>query len=81
MSILDSAELLVQAKNYSGSGNWLDEANSHNTTTLGGALFKAFAAEQYVFLPGTAGNYLSTPDAAALGLHAARAYVNVGTWT
>ena len=73
MSILDSAEALLQAKNYSGSGDWLDENNSHDaqfgTGTPGVAdpLFKGFdASGQYVYLPGLSGNYLNTPDAAAL---------------
>ena len=65
MSILDSAELLLQARNYSGSGNWLDEANSHDAVFVG-PLFKAYdvTVGQYIFLPGTTGNYLSTPNAA-----------------
>jgi len=33
MAVIDSAELLLQAKNYSGSGDWLDESgNSHDAT-------------------------------------------------
>ena len=68
MSILDSAELLLQAKNYSGSGNWLDEANSHDGVN-NGSLFKAFttAVGQYVFLPNATANRVddTTPPAAA----------------
>ena len=69
MSILDSAELLLQAKNYSGSGNWLDENNSHDGVN-NGALFKAFVTTvgQYVYMPGTSSNFLSTPDASALDI-------------
>ena len=35
MGILDSAQMLMQAKNYSGTGDWLDEANSHDGTITG----------------------------------------------
>ncbi len=76
MSILSSAELLLQAKNYSGTGDWQDESGNDHHAQLGSTsgadtndpLFKSFAGEQYVFLPGLSGNYLSTPDAAALDL-------------
>ena len=68
MTILDSAELLLQAKNYSGSGNWLDEtANSHDGVNSG-TLFKAHTGDNYVFLPGTASNTVSLADAAVLDL-------------
>ncbi len=68
MSILDSAELLLQAKNYSGSGDWLDEANSHNGT-FSGPLFKAYdGTTQHIFIPTVSGNRLETPDAAALDI-------------
>ncbi len=70
MSILDNAELLLQAKNYTGSGDWLDESGNGHNATINGALFKAYspATGQYIYMPGTSGNYLSTPDAAALDL-------------
>ena len=76
MSILSSAELLLQAKNFSGTGDWQDETgNGHHAqlgSTSGGdtndPLFKAYTGEQYIFLPGTSTNYLSTPDAAALDI-------------
>ncbi len=67
MSILGRAELLLQAKNYSGSGNWLDEANSHDAVN-NGALFLDGTTEQYLYLPGVAANYASTPDTAALSI-------------
>ncbi len=76
MSILNSAELLLQAKSYVGSGAWQDESgNGHHAqlgSTSGGdtndPLFKAFIAAdgQRVFLPGTSGNILTVPDSAAL---------------
>ncbi len=66
MSILDSAEVLMQASNYSGSGAWLDEANSHDAqlgTTSGGdaadPLYLAHTGANYVYFPGTAGNSLT----------------------
>ena len=72
MSILDSAELLLQAKNYSGSGEWLDESGNGHNAQLGSTsgadtndpLFKALPGDQYMWLPGIAGNYLSVPNAA-----------------
>lgn len=69
MSILDSAELLMQAKNYSGTGNWLDEtANSHDGVN-NGALFKDFLTDslQYLYVP-ISNNGASTPDSVALSL-------------
>ena len=36
MAVIDSAELLLQAKNYSGSGDWLDEANAHDAVNWSG---------------------------------------------
>ncbi len=74
MTILDSAELLLQAKNYSGTGDWLDEANAHDaqlgTGTPGVAdpLFKSAGSLQYIFHPGLANNHLNIPDAASLDL-------------
>ncbi len=78
MSILDSAELLLQAKNYSGSGEWLDESGNGHNAQLGadaGAdtsdpLFKAFSQSdgQYVFMPGNNTNEVSTADTAALSI-------------
>ena len=64
MGILDSAVLLLQAKNYSGSGEWLDESgNGHHAQfgSTGGAdtndpLFKAYDGTQYIYFPGTADN-------------------------
>ena len=68
MSILDSAEVLLQAKNYSGSGNWLDETANDHDAVNNGALHLSHTGTQYVHLPGIAANYVSTPDAAALDL-------------
>lgn len=68
MSILDSAELLLQAKNYSGSGNWLDEtANSHDAVN-NGALHKAHTTDSYFFFPGITSNRLTVPTNANLDL-------------
>ncbi len=68
MSSLATAVMVLQAKNYSGSGDWLDESGNSHDAANNGALFKAYSAIQYVYLPGTAANYLYTPDAAALDL-------------
>ncbi len=91
MSILDSAEWLRQLKNYSGSGAWLDEANSHDAQfgSTSGAdtndpLYKSLDAGQYVYLPGGTGNFLSAPDTAALSITGdvdLRARVALDDWT
>ena len=69
MSILASAELLMQADNYIGSGDWLDEVNSHDAS-ISGPLFKAYSAAdgRYVYNPASTGNYVATPDAVALNI-------------
>ena len=74
MSILDSAEALYRAKNYSGSGDWLDEVNSHDaqfgtgTPGTNDPLAKDLPAEQYIYSSGVDGNYISVPDSAALSI-------------
>jgi hypothetical protein len=71
MGILDRAELLLQAKNYSGSGEWLDEANSHNAQfgstgdpDTNDPLFLAYTGTQHVYFPGSVGNSVSVVLAA-----------------
>lgn len=92
MTILDSAEWLRQMRNYSGSGDLLDEANSHDAQfgSTSGAdtndpLDKAFGGEQYLFLPGTANNEATVPDADELdgytGTMSLRARVALVDWT
>ena len=40
MAVIDSAELLAQGSNYSGSGNWLDESgNGHHLVPTGSPTF------------------------------------------
>ena len=63
MGVLARAEMLMQAKNYSGSGDWLDEANSHDGT-IDGALFHPYAGIRHIFVPGVAANYVSAANAA-----------------
>lgn len=67
----DSGELLRQTKNYSGSGDWLDEfGNSHDAQlgSTGGAdtndpQFLPWDGEDYVRLRlWGSGNFISTPD-------------------
>ncbi len=68
MSILDSAQVLLQAKNYSGSGDWLDENNSHDaqfgtgTPGTNDPLFISRGAFDHCFFPGATTNYTSVPD-------------------
>lgn len=61
-NVLRRAELLLQAKNYTGSGDWLDESGNGHDATNSGALFKAYDGTQYTYLPGTTSNYMSTAD-------------------
>ncbi|MDK1103793.1 MAG: hypothetical protein QGD93_09295 [Actinomycetota bacterium] len=69
MGILDSAVLLLQAKNYSGTGAWLDESgNGHDARfgSTGGSdtndpQHLPYDGDQYVYFPGTAGNTVSVP--------------------
>ena len=75
MTIFDSAEWLRQLKNYSGSGDLLDEANSHDARfgSTSGAdtndpLFEPNAGEQHLFLPGTSGNDCDVPSTTQLNL-------------
>ncbi len=74
MTILDSAELLVQAKNYSGSGDWLDESGNGHDAQLGSTsgsdtndpLYRDYDGFKYVALPSTGnGNYLLDSTASA----------------
>ncbi len=64
--ILGRAELLLQAKNYSGSGNWLDESGNSHDAVNNGARFLAHAGTQYLRLSGVANNHATIPDAGYL---------------
>ena len=67
MSILDSAQLLLRASEYSGSGDWLDEANSHDAQfgdgSTGGT-FPVFVASTHFTFDGA--QYFSISDDAGL---------------
>lgn len=64
MGVLGRAELLFQARNYSGSGAWLDESGNGHDAQFGSTsgadandpLFKDFTGTQYIWFPGTADN-------------------------
>jgi len=58
------ADARWQAKNYSGSGDWLDELGSADLTPSG-VRFLAHSGTHYVGLPGVNGNFVETPDSAA----------------
>ena len=72
--ITDSATHQWRSSLYSGSGHWLDTKGSLNLNKPGGSndgLFLAKGSQNYVRFPGgTAGDYISTPDAAALDITA-----------
>ena len=75
---LDDAYLLVRAQNYSGSGDWLNEARIGGVGdgqfgSTGGAdtndpLHKALDGIQYAYFPGGVSNNMSTPDSAAVSI-------------
>lgn len=46
MAVIDSAVLLLQAKNYSGSGDWLDESGNSHDGVISGA---TFSTDHFVF--------------------------------
>ncbi len=66
-TILNRAEALWHASNYSGSGDLLDEANSHDAVVTG-PVFLVYDGTQYMRLTGITGNYASTPDSVALSI-------------
>ena len=73
--VLDDTELLLQARNYDGTEKWLDESGNGHDAQFGSSsgtdtndpFFKAYGGEQYVFHPGSAGNYLSSARLAITG--------------
>ena len=73
---LGRAELLLQASNYSGSGEWLDESGNGHHAQFGSTsgsdtndpLFLSWTGLQYLYLPGINGNYADTPDTAPLSI-------------
>lgn len=61
MSVIGRGELLLRAKNYSGSGNWLDESgNGHDATPVSSPTFN----DTYFTLNGT--DHFTVADAAGL---------------
>ncbi len=73
VNLLD-AEASARANQYSGSGSWLDERNSHDAALPGGTndpLFTDHAevqADNYFRHPGLASNDMTTPDSVALSI-------------
>lgn len=60
VGILSSAELLLQAKNYGGSGDWLDESgNGHNASISGATFLKKGTYTQSLWLPGIVDNNMT----------------------
>ena len=94
MTILERAELLLQAKNYSGTGAWLDESdNSHNAqlgSTAGDDTNDPLFLEpgtggtpgvQYLYMPGTVNNTVSTSTFTLTGNITATAVIKPDDWT
>ncbi len=67
-SVLDRAVLKLQAKNYTGTGDWLDESGLGHDATPSGATFREYAGTQYLWLPGVTSNNAVVPDSAALDI-------------
>ena len=64
MAVIDSTEMLLQAKNYSGSGGWLDKSPNGHDGVITGATFKAYSGRQYIWFPGTTDNHVLVTIAA-----------------
>lgn len=77
LASLDTAVLLLQAKNYSGSGNWLDESGNGLDATITGATFvdggNATLGQSH-FRMGGGGNYMVISDNAALDFDASTSW-------
>lgn len=67
-ALLTEATAFWRAADYSGSGVVADGSGNGHDLTNNGATFLAYSGEKYVYLPGIAGNYVSTPDAADLDI-------------
>lgn len=76
-NVLDDAVAYAFAKNYSGSGAWLDESGNGRDAQLGSTsgadsndplFLNTESGLPYLYLPGISGNYASAPDAAALDI-------------
>lgn len=87
MTILDSAELLLQARNYSGSGDWLDESGNGHDAQFGTGTpgtndpqFLPWDGENYLHLPQVAGNYVVTPLINVLPADDAHGEQSIGGW-
>ena len=98
VSILSGAEAYWKASQYSGTGALLDlsgnahhaqlgstaGADSNDPLPLGGLTTFGTVESKYIYLPGSAGNYLSTPDSAALSITGdidIRVAVAMSDWT
>lgn len=70
MSVLDNAVGLWQAKNYTGTGDFLDESGNSHDGTITGATFKAYNATDgaYAYFPGVSGNHVTLADSVPLSV-------------
>lgn len=66
MNIFDEAEVLLRAKNYGGSGDWLDASGNGHNGAITGATYLAYDGEPYFWYPGSADNHISVADSATL---------------
>ena len=83
--VISQGELIARAFQYSGAGSWLDEASSHDAALPGGTnnplWKKPDAGVQYIYLPGTAGNTITTPTFVLTGDVTITAVVGPDDWT
>ncbi len=74
MAGINDSEAFARANQYSGSGSWLDEANSHDAALPGGSNDPTFfdhaeaQSNNYFRHPGIANNDLRVADSAALSI-------------
>jgi hypothetical protein len=67
--VLARAKLVLQAQEYAGTGDWLDQTGNGHDATNNGAKFLGWdIGQQYVYFPGVDSNYCSVPDSAALSV-------------
>ncbi len=61
-TVIARAELLMRARNYAGSGDFLDESGNGHDGVITGAKFLPYTGRKYAFHPGAVGDYFFVPD-------------------
>lgn len=68
MTVLSRAEAVYRASDYGGSGDWLDGSGNGHNGSITGAKFAGHFGTDYLWLPGTASNKVTTPSSANLAI-------------